>query len=228
MKEQQANDNNKKSVVLTLIGAAIMILLTATKVVPSSKIAGYSVFVGIAFFFIVEAVGKEKGPKSGLRFNTILADLKKPGVILWLLLPIASGIATNIIGDLIFHEEFFDHVVGRTDDFLSFDKIALLIGQIVIAAFGEEIAYRGFFLGKCMKILPFWLCAVISSLIFAAGHIAAGNIGIVIYDIAGVFIDSLIFSMIYRKSGNCVISTFSQILANTAAIVEVFLFFKVG
>ena len=76
-----------------------------------------------------------------------------------------------------------------------------------------------------MKVFPFWICAVVSSLTFAAGHIAAGNIGIVVYDVATVFIDSLIFSVIYHKSGNCVISTFSHILGNAISIVVVFVFF---
>ncbi len=221
MKDQQVIDN-KKSVILTIIGASIMTLLTLTKVVPSSKIAGYSVFVGIAFFFITEAVSKVK--YSGLRFNTIFADIKKPGVILWLLLPSVNGIVTNIVGNLIFHGEFIAHVIGRTDDFLSFDKIALLIFQIIIAAFGEEIAYRGFFFGKTSKIFPVWLCAVVSSIVFAAGHIAAGNIGIVIYDVAAVFTDSVIFSVVYYKSDNCIISTLSHILANSISLAEVLLF----
>ena len=51
MKNQQVMENNKKSAVLTMLGVAIMIALTATKIVPSSNIAGFSVFVGIAFFF---------------------------------------------------------------------------------------------------------------------------------------------------------------------------------
>ena len=115
--------------------------------------------------------------------------------------------------------------MGRTDSILSFDKTALLIGQVIIAAFGEEIVYRGFFFGKSLKIFPIWISAVVSSIVFAAGHIATGNIGIVAYDIAGVFIYSLIFSVIYYKSGNCVISTFSHILGNTISIVAVFMFF---
>ncbi len=226
MNDQQLMENNKKSVVLTMIGVAIMILLTATKIVPSSKTAGYSVFVGIAFFFITEAVGKVKGSKSGLRFNTIPADLKKPGVILWMLLPSVSGIVSLIAGNLIFGGENISHLIERTGSVgLSFDKTALLIGQVIIAAFGEEIAYRGFFFGKTSKIFPVWLCAVVSSVVFAAGHIAAGNIGIVLYDVAGVFIDSLIFSMVYHKSGNCVISTFSHILGNVISLAAVFLFF---
>ena len=225
MKDRQAMENNKKSVALTLIGAAVMIALTVTKVVPSANIAGYSVFVGIAFFFIVEAVSKTPRAGSGLRFHTIAEDLKKPGVIPWALLPGVSGIVTLVVGNLIFSGEFVAHEMGRTGAILSFDKTALLIGQVIIAAFGEEIAYRGFFLGKGAKIFPFWLCAVVSSAVFAAGHIAPGNIGLVAYDVAGVFIDSLIFSVIYHKSGNCVISTFSHILGNAVSLVAVLAFF---
>lgn len=225
MKNQQITSNNKKSAVLTLIGIAVMILLTLTKVIPSSTIAGYSVFVGIAFFFITEAVDKTRGEQSGLRFNTILADLKKPGVIIWMLLPIVSGIVTLVLGNLIFSGEFVAHVMGRTGSILSFNKIALLAGQVVIAAFGEEIAFRGFLFGKSSKLFPIWICAVVSSVVFAAGHIAAGNIGIVVYDIVTIFIDSLIFSAIYQKSGNCVISTFSHILGNAISIVAVLAFF---
>ena len=223
--KDQAAENNKMSDVLTITGVAIMTLLTLTKVVPSSKIAGYSVFVGIAFFFITEVVAKTPRFESGLRFHTIVEDLKKPGVIAWLLLPGVSGVATLVVGNLIFHGEFVAHEMGRAGSILSLDKTALLIGQVIIAAFGEEIAYRGFFLGKGMKLFPFWLCAVVSSVVFAAGHIAAGNTGVVLYDVACVFIDSLIFSVVYRKSGNCVISTLSHILGNAISLVAAAAFF---
>ena len=225
MKSQQIAENNKKSAVLTLIGVGIMILLTVTKVTPSSKIAGYSMFVGIAFFFMTEAADKTRGSESGLRFNTIAADLKKQGVMIWMLLPCVSGVATLVVGNLIFSGEFVAHVMGRTSVMLSFDKIALLIGQVMIAAFGEEIAFRGFFFGKSSKLFPVWICAVVSSVVFAAVHIATGNTGIVVYDIATIFIDSLIFTMIYHKSGNCVISTFSHILGNAMSLVAAFVFF---
>lgn len=218
-------DKSDRSNVFIVIGIAAMILLTLTKVMPSSQIAGYSVFVGIAFFFIVESVAKTRGVESGLRFKTVFADMKKPGVIPWMLLPIVSAVATLIVGNLIFSGEFVSHVVRRTSSILSFNKILLLIGQVIIAALGEEIAYRGFFLGKAMKIFPFWLCAVISSVVFAAGHIAVGNVGLVIYDIATIFIDGIIYAIIYRKSGNCLISTISHILCNVTGIATALIFF---
>ena len=219
MKNKKSIESGKKAVLLTGIGVAAMILLTATKAVPGLNAAGLSVFVGIAFFFIVEAVGRQKGPDSGLRFNTVMADLKKPGVIVWALLPVFSGIAAAALGALIFGDEYGSHVVGRAGDILALDKAPLLVIELVVAAFGEEIAYRGFFLGKGMKAAPFWACAVLSSAVFALGHISEGSAGVVMFDVLSVFVDSLIFSMVYRKSGNCVISTISHIIANAFALV---------
>lgn len=214
-----------KNAAFTMIGLITMILLTITKVVPSSPIAGYAVFAGIAFFFIVEAVTKTHGTESGLRFKTVSADMKKPGVLLWTLLPIASAIITFIAGNMIFSGTFVSHVIGRSDAMLSFHKIPLLVGQVIIAALGEEIAFRGFFVGKGMKLFPFWACAVVSSIVFAAGHITAGNVGIVIYDVSSIFIDSIIYTIVYRKSGNCLISAVSHILSNGIAITAAFIFF---
>ena len=210
-----------KGTVFTIIGITAMILLTLTKAVPSSQIAGYAVFVGIACFFLVEALAKTKGTESGLRFKTVFEDMKRPGVLLWMLLPIASAIATHAGGTLIFGKEITSHILGRTSSMLSFDKIPLLIGQLIIAALGEEIAFRGFFDGKAMKIFPFWLCAVVSSVTFAAGHIAAGNAGLVFYDVATIFIDSIIYTIVYRKSGNCLVSTVSHIFSNTTALAAI-------
>ena len=212
-----------KSKTLTIIGMGIMTLLVLTKVVPTSTFAPYSLFVGLAFFFIVEAVAKTPEAESGLRFKTFFSDLKKPGVILWTLLPIGTAIGSIIVGNILFGDQYVNHVLGRTDSVLCFEQISLLIVQMVVAALGEEIAFRGFFVGKGMKLFPFWLCTVVSSAVFAAAHIAVGNIGVVVFDIVGIFIDSLIYSIIFKKTDNCLISTVAHLLCNASAFAFVFL-----
>lgn len=226
MKDQEALKSVDKGTVLTMIGAAIMTLLTATKIIPSSNLAGCCVFVGIAFFFIVEAVSKTPRAESGLRFTTIPEDLKKPGVLAWAFVPCLTGLATLVIGSLLFGGAFVDHVLGRMDAVLSFDHLLLLLVQFLVAAFGEEIALRGFFFGKTAKLYPAWICALVSSVVFAVGHIAPGDVGIVAWDIFGVFADSLVFSVIYFKSGNCVVSTLSHALANMVSFVALVCFFQ--
>ena len=220
---KENNKNQRKGKILTIIGLIAMMLLTITKIVPTISIAGYSVLVGIAFFFIVEAIQKTPNEESGLRFKTFIRDIKKPKVILLVLLPILTAIMTLVIGDIVFKGIFSSHVIGRTSSMLSFEQLPLLMIQVIIAALGEEIAWRGFFLGKTMKIFPFWVSAIVSSILFAIGHIAVGNFGLVFYDVFTIFIDSIIYALIYKKTNNCLISTLSHILCNMTGIFLTFI-----
>ena len=210
---------DKKYFYTTIIGLFLMAVLSLTKIIPELSLSGLTVLIGIFFFFVLEHFDKKSHIESGLRFKSFFDDLKKQGVILLVLLPVGSAVVTLLIGDMIFKGAFASHVLGRTDGMLSFDKIPLLMVQIVIAALGEEIAWRGFFLGKSMRILPFWLCVILSSLLFAIAHISSGSIELVSYDIFMIFVDSIIYSIIYKKTKNCLITTLSHILANTTGIV---------
>ena len=210
---------DKKFVYTTITGLSLMAVLSLTKIIPELSVSGLTVLIGILFFFVLEHFDKETQIESGLRFKSFFDDLKKQGVILLVLLPVGSAVVTLLIGDMIFKGAFASHVLGRTDGMLSFDKIPLLMIQIIIAALGEEIAWRGFFLGKSIRILPFWLCAIVSSLLFAVAHIASGSFELVSYDVLMIFIDSIIYSVIYKKTKNCLITTLSHILANTTGIV---------
>lgn len=210
---------DKKSVYTIIIGLFLMAVLSLTKIIPELSVSGLTVLIGILFFFVLEYLEKKSHIESGLRFKSFFDDLKKQGVIILVLLPIGTAVATLIIGDLVFKGAFTSHIVGRTDSMLSFDKMPLLMVQVIIAALGEEIAWRGFFLGKSMTIFPFWLCAIQSSLLFAIAHISSGSVGLVSYDIFMIFVDSIIYAMIYKKSGNCLISALSHILGNATGIL---------
>ena len=210
---------DRKYFYTTIIGLFLMAVLSLTKIIPELSLSGLTVLIGIFFFFVLEHFDKKSHIESGLRFKSFFDDLKKQVVILLVLFPVGSAVATLLIGDMVFKGAFTIHVLGRANGMLSFDKIPLLMVQIVIAAFGEEIAWRGFFLGKSMRILPFWLCAILSSLLFAIAHISSGSVGLVSYDIFMIFVDSIIYAMIYKRSGNCLISALSHILGNTTGIL---------
>ena len=215
---------DRKYFYTTIIGLFLMAVLSLTKIIPDLSLSGLTVLIGILFFFVLEHFDKKSHIESGLRFKTFFDDLKKQGVILLVLLPVGSAAATLLIGDMIFKDAFTIHVLGRANGMLSFDKIPILKVQIVIAALGEEIAWRGFFLGKSMRILPFWLCAILSSLLFALAHISSGSVGLVRYDIFMIFVDSIIYAMIYKKSGNCLISALSHILGNATGILLIMMY----
>ncbi|WP_314760573.1 CPBP family intramembrane glutamic endopeptidase [uncultured Abiotrophia sp.] len=217
---------NKRTFQITLIGMATMAILSSTKIIPETSYAGVSVPIGILFFFLIDNIDKGPHIKKGVRLNTFFSDMKKPWVIPLVLLPVVTAIASVIIGDAIFKGMYTTHIIGRSDAMLSYDKIPLLMLQLVIAALTEEIAWRGFFLGKSMRFFPFWVCAFISALLFAIAHIAVGDFGLVFYDVFTIFINSIIYAIIYKKSESCLVTTVSHILCNSAGIAFFMIFMK--
>lgn len=218
------NEIRNKGKMLTITGIAVIMLCIITKLLPLPDITGYSVLVGIAFFFIVEWIEKTPDPESGLRFNTFFEDLRKCGPLLWLILPLISCIGGTYLSTLLFGNEVIDHIIGRTDDLINFQNLLLMTGQFLIGALGEEIAFRGFFTGKGMKVMGFWPATLLSSAFFALAHLSSGNTAIVIYDLIGIFIDAIIYSLIYKKTGNCLVSTLSHFLINFVGAIFVFTF----
>ena len=211
-----------KSGILTIIGMAVMILLTAIKVAASSQIAAAALLiVGLASFFAVEAVAKTPDAESGLSFKRFFSDLKKPGVLILLMLALMP--AELFLSKLLMGSAYVDHVLGRTN-LATMSLSTLLIDQVFVVL-GEEIAFRGFFLGKGMKQFPFWPVAILSAVVFSAAHFAAGEAVIVAWDLGGIFIDSLLFALIYRKSGNCLMSCIPHFLNNVLGLFLVRILF---
>ena len=199
------NQTSEKSGTLTLIGMLAMIVLTVVKAVTGSQMAANALILsGIALFFIVEALEKTPDAESGLSFPRFLPDLKRPGVIPLILLSVGLGLAELLADKLLFHSALTEHVLGRADIMTSKNLLVVLVNQVFVVA-GEEIGFRGFFLGKGMKRFPFRYVALVSALVFAAAHFTAGPAAVVARDLAGIFVDAVIFALLYRKTNNCLI-----------------------
>ena len=211
-----------KITILTFAGMALMIVFTVFKTVTQSQIAGAALLItGLAFFFIVEGVSKTPDSESGLSFKRFITDLKKPGVIILILIMIVLTPAEMFLSKVFFGNAYIEHVMGRVN-VPDLSQFLLLLFTQIITVVGEEIGFRAFFVGKGMKLFPFWLCALVSSAVFAAGHYYPGDAAVVAFDLLFVFIDSVIFSVIYRKTGNCVISATAHLLANTVGLILLF------
>ena len=218
-----------KSTLIILIGMAVMTVLIAIKLfLPESLFSGYALIVGIVLFFVVEAVEKTPDSESGLRFKTFLDDLKKPQVLLWVLVPIGITIAVIVFGKLFFEElymEYIEHVIGRTSLEMNFSNFLTWGVTSAITVLGEEIAFRGFFLGKGSKVLPKEICLLGSAVLFTLAHIAIGNSMIVAFDLFEIFIDAIFYALAFQRSGNCLISYIPHCLNNFLGLLLVRLLF---
>ena len=203
-----------KSVILTILGMAVMIIAVAVKAATSSMIAAAVIHIaGLACFFIIEGIEKTPDSESGLSFKRFFSDLKKPGVIPLILFMILLSPAEMLLSKAVFGRAYIDHVLGRIN-VPGLDQLPLLLFSQTVTVLGEEIEYRAFFVGKGMKRFSFWPAAIVGAVLFAAAHYAAGAAGIVAWDLGGIFIDAILFAILYRKTGNCLISFIPHFVSN--------------
>ena len=203
-----------KSVILTILGMAVMIIAVAVKAATSSMIAAAVIHIaGLACFFIIEGIEKTPDSESGLSFKRFFSDLKKPGVIPLILFMILLSPAEMLLSKAVFGRAYIDHVLGRIN-VPGLDQLPLLLFNQIVSVLGEEIEFRAFFVGKGMKRFSFWPVAIVGAVLFAAAHYVAGAAGIVAWDLGGIFIDAILFAILYRRTGNCLISFVPHFLNN--------------
>lgn len=212
-------ENIKKVSLIPIFAMAIISFIGVFGI----NIGGLSVIIGVIFFFINKASEKQTFKDSGFDIGEIRTNLEDKRIWLWIGLPLIVDIAVIIISRL-FWPQYIEHVLARTEGFISFDKIILLIFQLAVLAIGEEIAWRAFFQNQLSKALPIIPALLITSALFALGHLAKGNIVIVIYDIFFIFINSILYGIVFYKSNNAWISAIAHFIANVFSII-ILLFF---
>ena len=193
---------------------AAMIIAVAIKAATSSIIAAAVIHIaGLACFFIIEGIEKTPDSESGLSFKRFLPDLKKPGIIPLIIFMLILSPVEILLSKAVFGSAYINHVLGRID-VPGLDQLPLLLFTQIVSVLGEEIEFRAFFVGKGMKRFLFWPVAVAGAVLFAAAHYSAGAAGIVAWDLAGIFIDAILFAILYRRTGNCLISFIPHFLNN--------------
>ena len=199
---------------ITLIGMAVMLIAVAVKAATASVIAAAAIHIaGLACFFIIEGIEKTPDSESGLSFKRFFSDLKKPGVLLLILFLLVLSPVEMLLSKAVFGSAYIDHVLGRVN-VPGLDQLPLLLFNQIVSVLGEEIEFRAFFVGKSMKRFSFWPVAIVGAVLFAAAHYVAGAAGIVAWDLGGIFIDAILFAILYRRTGNCLISFIPHFLNN--------------
>ena len=177
------------------------------------SLAGISIVIGVVFFFIAS--------ENTLNRRTIGKHLKDKSILFWITLPLIMNIICFALA-ILFLPEFIDHINSRTESVVSVNKVALLILQLAMMALGEEIAWRGFFQKQLSKWLPTIPTLLLTSILFSLAHFAVGSMAVVSYDIFFIFINSILYGIVFYKTNNVYISALSHFIANLFASIILF------
>ena len=169
---------NRNELWKTYIPIAIFGFLCLTSV-GLTNVAGLSLTIlfSILYLFIENIRNKGKMEDIGFIPKNVLSDIKK---YWWLILiPVVSGIVSISLFKFVLPEVYLYAL--DSNPMLSFGKLFLQIPQLLILAFVEEIAFRGFFQTKLCNITkPNW-AIIITSLFFAIVNFSAVPISSLIY-----------------------------------------------
>ncbi len=185
------------------------------------KLAGLVVIIGIAAFFVTRGTNGSK--YEGLNIKTALSQMKSKKVIILALIPIVIDV-TEIFAEKAFFPEILEHTMARLPFEIDPAKVIPIILELLLVPLGEEIALRAFYQKQMDKLMGFVPALIIASFIFAAGHFSYGNPAIVAVDLAGVFIDSIFFGLVFKETDNAWCSWISHSLADIVAVIVMMLF----
>ena len=187
------------------------------------SIAGLSVVLGVVASFVNKAI--EKGPDvdSGLGIKSIGAQLRNSGIWFWILLPMITDAVRIVISEL-FLPQYVEFEAARAGAFVPIELSVSSVLQFLVFALGEEIAWRAFFQRQLSNVWPVAPVLLISSLLFSIGHLSTGNPVVVVFGVSFVFINSVLYGVVYHKTESAWISTVSHFAANVFELVVMVLF----
>ena len=205
---------DKKKISQLIEYLIVATILIATSFTPY-KLAG--MLIAIAYT-VLEGILRRQGKKEkGGLIKGLPGAIKESWLYILLVVFVTPSI-TLLIGKL-FLPDYFAHVLERVAPYVKMDSLDTLFGQLFILAFGEEIVFRAFLQGKLSQFIKPWLAILLSSIVFVALHFTPGVLIIVVMDLLSVFIDSLLFGIIYERSKNVLASTVAHFLGNSFAMV---------
>ena len=183
------------------------------------KPAGLSVLIGIAAYFITASTNEKKN--EGLNIKTFPKQLLDGKLIVLILIPSIINIITWFVTDPLI-PGYVEHLKDRTD-ILDPSKMATTVITLLVAALGEEIANRAFFQKQLAKIIGFVPSLLITSLFFAAAHFEPGDVLTVVYDLSLIFINSVFYGLVFKRTDNAWCSWVSHLLANITGFILMYI-----
>lgn len=134
---------------------------------------------------------------------------------------IVIGTATHFFPSINVNEKQqlgFNNVHGAIALIMTF------ISLVILPPIGEEIIFRGILYTSLKKIMPLWPAVIATSLLFAAGHLAEGGSGGLLYIAAlDTFSLSLVLIYLREKTGGLYASMTLHAIKNCIAFAALFL-----
>ena len=181
---------------------------------PGLKILG--ILIPVLYMIIEGRFRRRSWAENGFNLKAFPRDLVRS--LGWVLLVGGVTQALSVFGAYYLLPEYSAHVIARLPLDVHALSVALVI-SLLIGTLGEEIIYRTFFQNRISAFLSSAAAIGLSSLVFALMHYTQGPFLIVFVDLALIFVDSLIYGIIFARTKNIFVSWTAHFLADVVGLV---------
>lgn len=214
---EKVNSKVSKPVIVFLIVMTVLSFSNCVKIEIEGdllKLAGFTVLVGIAAYFITRNTNEYKN--AGLDIKALPRQIVDKKVIVLILIPAVINVISTLIEKSLM-PDYFEFLKSRI--FIDSSSTPKMLIELIVLALGEEIALRAFYQKQTTKIIGFVPGLIVSSLAFTFGHFSYGEPVFMVWDLSGIFINSIFYGMVFKKTDNAWCSWISHFLANIVAMI---------
>jgi membrane protease YdiL (CAAX protease family) len=199
----------------TLYVTLAVVLLS---MIPGIFISGLKPLAYIATLVYISGEHKRRG-HSWEEIGIKLRGFKKDFRANWHLILIVAVVLQLPIPLIAkaYWPDLLKHISDRIP-LLNSSSIGLLILVLILIPFFEELIYRGLLQQRLAWFLNGFLAASIASFIFGLQHFYPGSLVTVAVDMAGVFVDGMVYGWIFSRCNSVIVSWSAHTAADLVGV----------
>ncbi len=198
-----------------LIETILVALITIGSMlfIPQAKVL--FALIPAIYLLIERRLRKRTWADIGFKFSTFWQDLRANWV--WFVL---VGIVVQPLTALLakaFAPAYFEHVLSRLPFPQDIDWF-ILIPLLAVSLVAEELTFRTLIQGRLAPFIGKIAAIVLASLFFAIAHFSPGAFAIVAIDLITIFIDSILYGIIYARRDNLIVVWIAHLLGDVLGL----------
>jgi membrane protease YdiL (CAAX protease family) len=169
-----------------------------------------------AYLLIERRLRQRTWADLGFKFSTFWQDLRANWI--WVVL---VGVLAQPLTALLakaFVPAYLEHVLARLP-FPQDISWGTFLPLLAISLIAEELTFRTLIQGRLTPFIGSVGAILLASFLFGISHFAAGALFIVVIDIAAIFIDSILYGIIYARSKNLIVVWAAHLLGDILGLI---------
>ncbi len=169
-----------------------------------------------AYLLVERRLRQRSWAEIGFRFSTFWRDLRAN----WFWFALAGIIVQPLTALLAmaFAPAYLEHVISRLP-FPQDINWFVLLPLLAFSLLAEEMTFRSLIQGRLAPFVGNAIAILIASFLFAIAHLSSGVFVIVVIDLATIFIDSVLYGLIFARSKNLLVSWAAHLLGDILGLI---------